>query len=74
MISEEAVDKLGFTREAHTVPYTLGWLNDSVNLRVSQRVLIPFSVGPYYKDRIYCDIAPMDISHLLLGRPWEYDR
>uniref|UniRef100_A0A0D3CXR5 CCHC-type domain-containing protein n=1 Tax=Brassica oleracea var. oleracea TaxID=109376 RepID=A0A0D3CXR5_BRAOL len=30
VISEEAVDKLGFTHEAHPAPYTLGWLNDSI--------------------------------------------
>ena len=66
--------KLGITRETHPSPYTLGWLDSSVNLRVSQRAFISFSIGPYYKDRIYYDIALMDISHLLLGRPWEYDR
>lgn len=67
VISEEAVDKLGITREVHPSPYTLGWLNESVTLRVSHRALIHFSIGPYYKDCIYCDIASMDISHLLLG-------
>ena len=53
VISEEAVDKLGITREKHPAPYTLGWLNESVNLRVTQRALISFSISPYYKDRIY---------------------
>lgn len=74
VISEEAVTKLGLLRETHPSPYTLGWLNDSANVRVSQRTLVSFSIGPYYADRIYCDVVPMDICHLLLGRPWEYDR
>lgn len=74
VISEDAVDRLGLVREAHLAPYTLGWLNDKVNLRISQRAIVTFSIGPHYKDRIYCDVAPMDISHLLLGRPWEFDR
>lgn len=43
-------------------------------MRVTHRSLVPFSFGPYYKDRMYCDIAPIDVCHLLLGRPWEYDR
>ncbi|XP_013589558.1 PREDICTED: uncharacterized protein LOC106297990 [Brassica oleracea var. oleracea] len=73
-ISEYAVDKLGITRESHPSPYTLGWLNEKASVRITQRALVSFSIGPYYKDRIYCDIAAMDISHLLLGRPWEYDR
>ncbi|XP_056858293.1 uncharacterized protein LOC130507621, partial [Raphanus sativus] len=74
VISEEAVDKLGIAREKHPAPYTLGWLNNTANIRITHRAIVPFSIGPYYRDRIYCDIAPIDFCHLLLGRPWEYDR
>lgn len=65
---------MGLLRETHPSPYTLGWLNDSATVRITQRTPVSFSIGPYYTDRIYCDITPMDISHLLLSRPWEYDR
>ena len=27
-----------------------------------------------YKYEILCDIIPMDVCHILLGRPWQYDR
>ena len=27
-----------------------------------------------YKDKIVCDVMPMDVCHILLGRPWQYDR
>jgi len=27
-----------------------------------------------YKDVILCDIMPMDVCHVLLGRPWQFDR
>jgi hypothetical protein len=36
--------------------------------------LVKFSIGKNYKDAIVCDIMPMDACHLLLGRPWQYDR
>ena len=26
-----------------------------------------------YNDEIYCDVLPMDVAHVLLGRPWLYD-
>ena len=26
-----------------------------------------------YKDEIYCDVLPMDVVHVLLGRPCFYD-
>ncbi|KAL4318030.1 hypothetical protein GQ457_18G009690 [Hibiscus cannabinus] len=27
-----------------------------------------------YCDDIWCDVVPMQAAHLLLGRPWQYDR
>ncbi|KAF7826900.1 Transposon Ty3-G Gag-Pol polyprotein [Senna tora] len=36
-------------------------------------VLISFSIGKY-KDEVLCDVVPMQASHLLLGRPWQFDR
>ena len=32
-----------------------------------------FQIGTY-KDEILCDIMPMDVIHILLGRPWQYDK
>ena len=31
-----------------------------------------FQIGTY-KDVVLCDIMPMDVCHILLGRPWQYD-
>ena len=27
-----------------------------------------------YKDQVLCDIMPMDVFHVLLGRPWQHDK
>jgi hypothetical protein len=27
-----------------------------------------------YRDEVLCDVIPMDVCHVLLGRPWQYDR
>ena len=29
--------------------------------------------GPF-TDEVLCDIMPMDCCHILLGRPWQFDR
>ncbi|GJX32580.1 putative nucleotidyltransferase, ribonuclease H [Tanacetum coccineum] len=50
------------------------WLKKGGEVTVSKRVHVPFSVGNTYKDNVWCDVVPMDACHLLLGRPWEYDR
>ena len=48
-------------------------MNDCGELRVTKQVLIAFAIGKYF-DEILCDVVPMHASHLLLGRPWQFDR
>lgn len=74
VISEDAVNKLGLRRSDHPAPYKLVWLKEGSAIRVAHRVLVSLSIGSHYKDKIYCDVVPMDVSHILLGRPWQYDR
>ncbi|XP_035840217.1 uncharacterized protein LOC118487456 [Helianthus annuus] len=33
-----------------------------------------FSIGDKYVDEVWCEVLPMDACHILLGRPWQYDR
>ncbi|XP_013614596.1 PREDICTED: uncharacterized protein LOC106320785 [Brassica oleracea var. oleracea] len=74
VIAADAVTKLKIQDEPHPYPYKLSWLQQNHDLVVTRRALVSFSSGPSYKDQVYCDIAPMDACHLLLGRPWESDR
>ena len=32
-----------------------------------------FKIGSY-QDEVLCDIIPMDICHIFLGRSWQFDR
>ena len=57
----------------HPRPYKFQWLNESGKVRVNKQVLISFSVGKY-EDEVLCDVVPMQARHLLLGRPWQFDR
>lgn len=74
VIAESAVPKLDLVSEPLPSPYKLGWLHHGNKLTVTHRTLVKFSVGDAYKDQVYCDLVPMDPCHLLLGRPWEFDR
>ena len=51
----------------------LQWLNDSGEVKMTKQVVVPFSIGKYV-DEVLCDVVPMQASHILLGRPWQYDR
>ncbi|XP_021969096.1 uncharacterized protein LOC110864356 isoform X1 [Helianthus annuus] len=72
--SQTLLSKLGLSTEPHPSPYDIHWLNHGRGIRVSTRVLITFSIGQEYKDEIWCDVIPMDACHVLLGRPWLFDR
>src|SRR5262249_8670416 len=67
------VEKLKLTTQKHPRPYRLQWLNECGEIKVTKQVLVAFSIGNY-KDEVLCDVAPMHAGHLLLGRPWQFDR
>ena len=71
--STTMVEKLGLQTTKHPRPYRLPWLNDSGEVKVNKQVLVSFSIGRY-EDEILCDVVPMQAGHLLLGRPWQFDR
>jgi hypothetical protein len=48
-------------------------LNECGVVKVNRQVMIFFSVDKY-KDELLSDVVPMHTSHLLLGRPWQFDR
>ncbi|GJY14778.1 gag-pol polyprotein [Tanacetum coccineum] len=72
--SQTMVSKLGLLNEPHPAPYVIHWLNQGKGINVTHRVLLSFSIGKWYADKIWCDVIPMDACHVLLGRPWQFDR
>ena len=71
--STTMVEKLGMIISKHPRPYKLQWLNNSEEVRVNKQVLISFRIGKY-EDKVLCDVVLMQVGHLLLGRPWKFDR
>ncbi|XP_057811708.1 LOW QUALITY PROTEIN: uncharacterized protein LOC131025929 [Salvia miltiorrhiza] len=71
--SRAVVERLGLTTEKHPKPYRLQWLNETGIIRVTKQVKVPFRIGTY-EDAVVCDVIPMQASHILLGRPWQFDR
>jgi len=67
------VRKLGLNTIRHERSYQLQWLNECGVVGVNRQVMIFFSIGKY-KNEVLCDVMPMHATHLLLGRPWQFDR
>jgi hypothetical protein len=73
LVSTEMVEKLELETIVHPSPYRVSWLQKGHQVNVTKQCLVEFKIGGY-KDEILCDVIPMDVCHLLLGRPWQYDR
>ncbi|KAF8048350.1 hypothetical protein N665_2555s0001 [Sinapis alba] len=71
--SVSIVNKLGLETMKPPTPYNLQWLSDQGDMRVTKKFVVPLEIGRY-QDEIRCDVLPMDYVHILLGRPWQYDK
>ncbi|XP_047326853.1 uncharacterized protein LOC124930564 [Impatiens glandulifera] len=74
VVATAMVEKLQLKTENHHRPYKLSWLRKGNEVKVNNRCLVQFSIGEKYKDEVWCDVIPMDVCHLLLGRTWQFDR
>jgi len=61
------VEKLNLQVVPHPKPYKFQWINENGELSVDKQVEIKFSIGNY-KDKVLCDVVPMEACHMLLGR------
>ena len=32
-----------------------------------------FNIGKTYQTKVTCDVIDMDVCHVILGRPWQFD-
>jgi len=71
--STRLVEKLSLETIPHAKPYKLAWISKEGEIDVNKQVLINFSIGSY-KDEVLCDVIPMEVTHILLGRPWQFDK
>jgi hypothetical protein len=71
LVSTEMVEKMELKKTTHPNPYKVSWLQKGHQVMVSQQWQVEFKIGGY-KDEILCDVIPMDVCHILLGRPWQY--
>ncbi|RDY04985.1 hypothetical protein CR513_11215, partial [Mucuna pruriens] len=49
------------------------WLSQHGELVANPQIEVAFTLGRY-EDKVLCDVMPMEATHLLLGRSWQYDR
>ncbi|KAM0841708.1 hypothetical protein ACQ4PT_058840 [Festuca glaucescens] len=72
-ISKAMVAALGLSTWRLPEPKRIEWLNSCGMLKITHKVRVPFTVDDY-ADETECDVLPLEVCGLLLGRPWQYDR
>eukprot|EP00253_Pinus_taeda_P031137 PITA_31137 len=72
LVSTEMLEKLELKRLKHPTPYKVSRLQKGHHSLVDEQCEVEFQIG-IYKDKVICDIIPMDVCHILLGRPSQYD-
>jgi hypothetical protein len=73
LISAKVVKRLALLTTPHPQPYTIGWLPQGSDLRVSQQCRLSYGIKPF-KDKVLCDVAPLEVCDVLLGQPYLWKR
>ena len=71
-VSAASIHSLGLQPLPYPRPYKAMWINDAF-LAVTSRCIVPLQVAGYHEE-VWCDILPMGVGSVLLGRPWLFDR
>jgi len=71
VVVKSATNQYHLKVEPHPHPFKVAWVNQG-NLTVTHRCKVFIQIGGD-KDKILCDVLPMDVAHIFLGRHWLYD-
>ena len=66
-VSSSIVSRLGLKLTPYPNPYKVSWVDTSF-IAIKERCVVPLQFLTY-KAEIWCDIIPMDVGDIILGRP-----
>ncbi|KAI0495627.1 hypothetical protein KFK09_021930 [Dendrobium nobile] len=73
VVSRALVQALQLKTSKHSQPYKISWVKKGMEISVTDICRVQFSIGKHYTCEVLCDIVEMDVCHLILGRPWQFD-
>lgn len=73
IISKKVVEKLKLPMNNYPHPYKIGCLQRGYEVLVTSQCLVKFTMGGNLEDEALCDIVPMDVGNIFIGRPWLFD-
>ncbi|XP_028547507.1 uncharacterized protein LOC110099598, partial [Dendrobium catenatum] len=73
VVSRSLVQALQLKTTKNPQPYKISWVKKGVEISISDMCRVSFSIGKNYTCEVLCDVIDMDVCHMILGRPWQYD-
>ncbi|XP_020703199.2 uncharacterized protein LOC110114610 [Dendrobium catenatum] len=73
VVSRALVQALQLKTTKNPHPYKISWVKKGVDISVTDMCRVSFSIGKSYMSEVLCDVIDMDVCHIILGRPWQYD-
>ncbi|RDX88774.1 hypothetical protein CR513_29581, partial [Mucuna pruriens] len=71
--NERLVKQLALPTIVHPTSYRLQGLNEKGELLVDKQTKVMLTLGGF-RNRLVCDVVPMEAKHLLLGRHWQFGK
>ncbi|KAI0530516.1 hypothetical protein KFK09_000060 [Dendrobium nobile] len=73
VVSRAMVQALQLKTTKSSNPYKISWVKKGLEMTVTEQCRVSFSIGKHYASEVLCDVLDMDVCHIILGRPWQYD-
>ncbi|XP_028553218.1 uncharacterized protein LOC114580290 [Dendrobium catenatum] len=73
IVARSVVQALQLKTTKNSNPYKIGWVKKGMEIMVTDMCRVTFSIGKHYVGEVLCDILDMDVCHVILGQPWQYD-
>ncbi|XP_020693469.2 uncharacterized protein LOC110107535, partial [Dendrobium catenatum] len=73
VVSRAAVEALQLKTSRNSNPYKVSWVKKGVEMEITELCRVPLSIGKSYASEVVCDVIDMDVCHIILGRPWQFD-
>ena len=73
LINARVVHDLQLPTKLRTLQYGLNGINSGASQLITHTCDVHITIGSY-KDVITCDVSQMECTHILLGRPWLFDK
>ena len=68
------VRNIGLDIHNHPNPYTLGWINNEVEIKVTKKCNIKFYISAHFIDDVVLDVVPLDVCGVVFGISYMYMR